>query len=245
MLVISAGMPKSGSGYIYNLINDLLVCAGHKNARDIKEKYALSDVMQYYNNNVGSLNRKKLLYMVFLSIKEGSFAVKTHDKPSSTHNFFLKLRLIKTIYIYRDPRDVLLSAQDHGRKIVAEGKSHTFANLLEFEAALKAVKAWVKVFEAYSSLGNNVLCLSYEELIESPQKVLFRVCQYLKIEVSAQDVNSVLKNYEEKSLNDMMKSALHFNKGKTCRYITELNETEKQRFQAELGTTIKKMGYSI
>ena len=99
MLVISAGMQKSGSAYIYNLINDLLVSAGFKNARDIKEKYDLNEIMKWHNNNVGDLNRKLLLKLLYLSINEGTFAVKTHSMPTRFHNILLRLGLIKTIYI--------------------------------------------------------------------------------------------------------------------------------------------------
>ncbi|MDQ3112240.1 MAG: hypothetical protein M3R17_20335 [Bacteroidota bacterium] len=45
MIVISAGMQKSGSAYVYNIINDLLVHGGHGDARQVKEKYKLDDVL--------------------------------------------------------------------------------------------------------------------------------------------------------------------------------------------------------
>ena len=46
MLVVSAGMQKSGSAYLYNIINDLLVVAGNADARGIKSKYKLDDIVQ-------------------------------------------------------------------------------------------------------------------------------------------------------------------------------------------------------
>jgi hypothetical protein len=51
MLVINAGMQKSGSAYLYNLINDLLVSAGNANAREVKVKYGLDYLMQWHTNN--------------------------------------------------------------------------------------------------------------------------------------------------------------------------------------------------
>jgi hypothetical protein len=55
MLVLSAGMPKSGSGYFYNIINELLVASGGgKDARWVKQKRALDGLMRWHNNNIGT-----------------------------------------------------------------------------------------------------------------------------------------------------------------------------------------------
>ena len=39
MIIVSAGMQKSGSALFYNIINDMLVEYGFKDARLIKEKF--------------------------------------------------------------------------------------------------------------------------------------------------------------------------------------------------------------
>lgn len=45
-LLLSAGMPKSGSAYVYNLINDLMIAGGHRDAREIKRDYKLQGLMK-------------------------------------------------------------------------------------------------------------------------------------------------------------------------------------------------------
>ena len=120
MLIVSSGMQKSGSAYIYNVINDLLIKSGKTDAREIKEKYQLAN-MRWYNNNIFKMDWKSLWRLIRLSWKEKSFAVKTHSGPTSALNIFSKLGWVRVIYIYRDPRDVLLSAIDHGKRILAEG----------------------------------------------------------------------------------------------------------------------------
>ena len=46
MIILSAGMQKSGSTYFYNVINQLLIEAGNTDARQIKVKYGLNDLMK-------------------------------------------------------------------------------------------------------------------------------------------------------------------------------------------------------
>jgi hypothetical protein len=243
MLVISAGMQKSGSGYIYNVINDLLVTSGHKDARTIKDKYGFHEIMKWHNNNIGKLDFNILLKLLFSSLKEGKFAVKTHEGPSRYHNILLKLRLIKTIYIYRDPRDVLLSVQDHGRKIRDAGENHTFANLVEFDDAYKEIKSWINIFDAYLKL-KDVLILRYEDLLTNPVLTVETICKYIDIHVSPEDINKILLKYD-KNNEDADLRGLHFNKAIIYRYKNELSQARKDFFKNDIGEVIQKMGYEI
>ncbi len=54
MLVLSVGIPKSGSGWYFNLKNDLLIAAGHQDVRDIRKKFNLESCMKYYNCNMST-----------------------------------------------------------------------------------------------------------------------------------------------------------------------------------------------
>ena len=210
-------MQKSGSAYIYNIINELLIRSGNKSAREIKEKYKLENLMQWHNNNIGELSFIKIIKLLIISIKENKFVVKTHDTPSDFHNILLKMGLIKTIYIYRDPRDVLLSAQDHGRKILKNGESHTFAKMINFDDAFKSVKSWTNIYKSYKKV-NGILTVSYEELLSDPLTVLNNICDYLKITVSENEIQNILKKYDRKNPNADMRG-MHFNTGVIKRYF--------------------------
>ena len=79
MLILSAGMPKSGSAYLYNLINAILVETGNKDARQIKDERNLEAIMKWHNNNIGELSLKKLIRLWLISVHDGPFTVKTHQ----------------------------------------------------------------------------------------------------------------------------------------------------------------------
>lgn len=243
MLVISAGMQKSGSAYIYNVINDLLVASGGVDAREMKERRNLQDELRWYNNNVGKLDNVLLLKLLLLSWKEGDFVVKTHERPTKLQRILSGLGFVKTIYIYRDPRDVLLSAQDHGKKIIEAGENHTFAKFVDFEAAFKRVKSWAKVFRVYKREAA-YLTVRYEDLLQDGINTLSKICNYLKKNPSKEKIKSILDKYDRTNPNADRKG-LHFNKAIAGRFREEMGKEELERFKQELGGIISEMGYEV
>ena len=243
MIVISAGMQKSGSAYIYNIINDLLVESGGVDARLVKEQHDLDDVMKWHNNNVGKLEKSLLKRLVKISKSDGSFVVKTHGGPTSYLNRLMWLGKAKTIYIYRDPRDVTLSAIDHGKKILEQGDNHTFANMVDFDKAVLNVRNWIKIYEAYNA-NKRVLCVQYEQIMQEPMATVKRLCQHLGIEVSDEKIQTILQTYDRKNPNANM-TGLHFNKAKMKRYETEMTEEQRSKVKDVLGASIAAMGYEI
>lgn len=243
MIVVSAGMQKSGSAYIYNIINDLLASCGHQDARLIKEKYALTPIMRWHNNNVKSLENRVLLEFFRISLKEGKFVFKTHCEPTPLLNLMLRMKLAKVVYIYRDPRDVLLSAIDHGKKLIEDGKNVSFAQMVEFEDALSNVKSWIEVFKKYHA-NRRVLCIRYEQLMSEPEICIDRLSNYLNINPSKEVVQSVLYKYHKDNPEADM-TGLHFNKAIVKRYETDLSDEQHTRFKSELANEIRLMGYEI
>lgn len=164
-------MQKSGSGYFYNVINELLVESGNgKDARQIKQTRNLDDLMKWHNNNIGALKLAKLIKLWGISVQEGAFVVKTHSRPSLSVKILNKLGMIRIVYCYRDPLDVLLSAVDHEKKSLNKGESHPFAKLVEFDKALKKVKSWLRVWKMYAEMPK-VLTVKYEEMMQDPVAV--------------------------------------------------------------------------
>ena len=243
MVIVSAGMQKSGSAYIYNIINDLNISIGHPDARVVKEQHGLENIMQWHNNNVGSLDKELLKRLVDISKTAGPFVIKTHGGPTAyldRLNFFGKA---KTIYIYRDPRDVIISAMDHGKKIIAAGESHTFAGMVSFDDAFQHVKLWVEIWREYNA-RKRVLKIRYEDMMSNPKKEVERILKHLGITVSAETVEQILFKYDKNNKEANMKG-LHFNKGVTERYRDELTADQIKRFSNELGNELRLMGYSL
>lgn len=242
MLVVSAGMQKSGSAYLYNIINDLLVVAGNADARGIKSKYKLDDILRWHNNNMAQFRPSDLIRLFRISHVEGSFAVKSHSGPTLMMKLLLKLRIIKIIYVYRDPRDVLVSAVDHGKKLLAGGENHTFAKMVEFEKALGNVREWVAIWERYWTM-DGVLHVKYEDLLTSPNLVAKRIISYLTLTVDPSQIDRILWKYSKENREADM-TGLHFNRARIGRYKEELSSDQCQRINEVLGLQISRMGYN-
>jgi hypothetical protein len=243
MIIISAGMQKSGSAYVYNIINDLLVHAGHGDAREIKEKHKLEKVLQWHNNNVSDLENSLLYKLARITMRDKNFAIKTHSGPTRLLKIFLKMGLAKVIYVYRDPRDVLLSAIDHGKKIIAAGENHTFAQMVDFDKAISNVKEWIAIREDYAAM-KNVLSIRYEDIMQNPLGITKNICKYLGLNVPDKDIEAILFKYDKNNKNADMRG-LHFNKAKMERYKEEFTEEQTKKTSAELGASIVKMGYEL
>jgi len=243
MLILSAGMPKSGSAYLYNILNALLVEAGNADARKIKAKRNLEDLMKWHNNYIGELSLKKIIRLWLISIQDGSFAVKTHQGPKLSTKALNKLGLLRIVYCYRDPRDVLLSAVDHGKRILEDGGHHTFAKMVDFDKASKKVKSWLGVWKRYNNM-TGVLMVKYEDMMEKPIENTKEIVEFLNISVTDKKLEEVIWKFSRDN-PDGDRTGMHFNKAKTYRYKTEITEAQRTKCQEAFGDYLEAMGYEI
>ncbi len=242
MIIISAGMQKAGSAYIFNMLNDLCSLSGGQDVRKVKEKYHLDGLLRHYNCNVGTFAGHKILRLLWYGRREGPYVVKTHTGPTGLLRLLHRTGMVKVIYIYRDPRDALLSAMDHGRKIAASGETHTFAGLSRFEDAFAAVKAWVCRWKQWNDCG--AYLLRYEDLLSDPVKEMEKISTYLGFGVGPEDIAATVAAYSRDKAGSSGKSDyLHFNAGICSRYRSEMPEEQKRRFQLEMGDLLVRMGY--
>ena len=244
MLVISSGMQKSGSAYFYNIINELLIASGSGiDAREIKQKRNLDYMMKWHNNNIGALSLAKIFKLWIMTIQDGTFAVKTHREPLNSLRIMSRLGLIRIVYCYRDPRDTMLSAIDHGKKILAEGEKHTFANLVEFDDALKAAERWVLIWKMYADMPG-VLTVRYEDMMQDPVRVAERIESFLGISVDSKKRQEILWRFS-KDNPEGDRTGLHFNKPTTFRYKTEMTEEQRALCRHVFQDYIEAMGYDV
>lgn len=245
MLVLCVGLQKSGSALFYNLINDMLAANGGVCARRVKQEYSLEPVMQLHNNNIGAPSVRRLLRLWWISRKAGTFAVKTHQPPPvhPLARSLYRLGMVRIIYSYRDPRDVALSALDHGQRIRDEGETHTFASLRDLNDAVAAVNRWVTSWEHCRQLPQALL-LRYEDLLADPPAVTRRIRDFLSLDLPAQRLPEIFHTYAPDNPN-RTERGMHFNKATTSRWQTELSEDQQERVNRALRPVIERMGYSL
>lgn len=236
-------MQKSGSAYFYNIINELVVAAGQADARQIKTKYGLDNLMKWHNNNIGRQYLHKIIRLWRISNREGTFVVKTHAGPSLTTRTLGRLGILKIVYCYRDPRDVLLSAVDHGNKILASGEDHTFAKMADFDTALRNVKSWLGIWKQYADMPG-VMMLKYENMMENPIETTKAIERFLGVSVTEKKRQEIIWKYSKHN-PARNQAEMHLNKAKTYRYQTEMTQEQKAMCQAAFGKYLKAMSYNL
>lgn len=246
MLVVSAGMPKAGTAFLYNVINGLLVAGGGADARAVKEKHRLHRLMRWYNNNIRRPTLPRLARLWLISLFTGPFVVKTHKPPTRALLAFMRLGLVKAVYIYRDPRDALLSAIDHGKRIQEMGQNHTFALMTEFDSAFAGVRRWLRTWQHYMNLPA-VLKVRFEDLVEQPLATAQRLVKHLGLNLDDATAEGVVAAHDAAKQRHQVRddTRQHFNKGVCYRYRTEMPEALRQRFRDTLGDTLLAMGYTL
>ena len=247
MFIISAGLQKSGSAWIYQITDDLLQKTGHTPARELKVRYGLEGVLKRHNCVIPQLTPKALALFDKLAQREGAFVVKTHSSPPALlGEMMAQPKGPKSTLIYRDPRDVAISALEHGQRQRNLGHDHLpFAQIRTLPEALFACRHWLRhVYLPWANLRGG-FCVAYEMLLEDTLNVTRSLAHYLEVDASDDLIQSVIDPLQAAEIKpgSAEASRLHLNKAKAHRYRALMTEEEQALAVKVLGPWIELMGY--
>lgn len=240
MIVLSVGMPRAGSGWHYNLIHDLMKTTGCADARDIREKYGLQSILTEVNCNIGVLSVRRLGMVAIPALMGNTFVIKAHAGPTSASRLLSTLGLLRITYIYRDPRDAMLSAYDFGQRALTKGRPNAFSHLSDFEKSLDFIMDYVRIWEKWMN-EKNVLVARYEDLLTNYDTESAKLVDYLKLDGNKPEVQEVIAQYRP-GANDGQQG-LHFYKGKIGRFRESYTEAQQKILNDRLGAWLARMGY--
>ena len=239
MIVLSVGMPRAGSGWHYNLIHDLMETTGCADARDIRERYRLQKILTEVNCNIGVLSARRL-GLVMIPGLVNTFVIKAHAGPTSTSRLLANTGMLRITYIYRDPRDAMLSAYDFGQRALVKGRPNAFSHLSDFEKSVDFMMEYVRIWEKWMT-ETNVLIARYEDLLTNYDVESAKLVNYLKLNKSQPEVQAVVEKYRP-GVSDGQQG-LHFYKGKIGRFREVYNEDQKAVLKEKLSPYLVRMGY--
>lgn len=240
MIVLSVGMPRAGSGWHYNLIHDLMKTTGCADARDIREKYKLQDILTEVNCNIGVLSARRLAMVTVPALMGNTFVIKAHAGPSSASRLLTSMGVLRVTYIYRDPRDAMLSAFDYGQRALAKGRPNAFSHLSNFEKSVDFMMEYVRIWDRWMS-EKNVLIARYEDLLTNYDVESAKLVEYLKLDTSKPEVRAVIDQYRP-GANDGQQG-LHFYKGKIGRFRDAYTNEQQSVLLEKLSPYLPRMGY--
>jgi hypothetical protein len=241
MIFLSVGMPRAGSGWHYNLIHDLMRTAGCAEATEIRTRFHLEGVLTEVNCNIGVLSARRLALVSIPALLGHSFVIKAHSRPTASFRALRSLGLIRATYIYRDPRDAMLSAMNYGERALRKGRPNAFSHLVEFGAATDFMDQYVHVWDAWIR-EQGVLISRYEDLLENYEGEARRLAEFLGLEpdqAAVQDVISRLRPDQAERL-----PGTHFFKGRIGRFRETFSQEEQEILVERFGPYLKRMNYA-
>lgn len=256
MIVLSVGMPRAGSGWHYNLLHDLMKTSGAVDARHIREKYHLQNILTEVNCNVGALSVRRLGRVAIPALLGNTFVIKAHAGPTRTSRLLHNLGLLRITYIYRDPRDAMLSAFEYGRRALQKGRPNAFSHLTDFHKSLNFIMRYVHIWEKWTK-EKNVLIVRYEDLLTDYDKEVTRLTKFLKLNGSKpgarvepnqnipeeESVQKVIEAYRPSLAKG--RQGLHFYKGGIGRFREFYSSQEQMVLEEKFRPYLLRMGYEL
>ncbi|MCF6278476.1 MAG: sulfotransferase domain-containing protein [Anaerolineales bacterium] len=241
MIVLSVGMPRAGSGWHYNVIHDLMATTGCAEARDIREQYRLQRILTEVNCNIGVLSLRRLAMVLVPAMAGNTFVIKAHAGPTRWSRLLADRGVMRILYIYRDPRDAMLSAFEYGQRSIQKGRPNFFSRLTDFDKTLDFMADYVGIWKAWMA-QTNVLHARYEDLLTNYDVETQRLVQYLGLDAEDDAVQAVLTQYRP-GQTDAGQQGLHFFKGKIGRFREAYSQREQEVISARFGDALERMGY--
>jgi hypothetical protein len=241
MLILAVGMPRAGSGWHYNLVHDLVVAAGGRDAREVRRRYLLQPVLTEVNCNIRTLSLWRLLAVQAPAMLGNSFAIKTHSGATRYARHMLRAGTLRASVISRDPRAALLSALEYGERARAAGRRNAFSRLGSFEEALDFIHGYSSLWEAWMSV-EGIHSLRYEDFLGDYAAEAGRLAAFLGADAGSKQVGAVIEKYRPEEARKAEKG-VHFQHGQAERFRQVFSHAQLQRANAVLGEYLKKMGY--
>jgi hypothetical protein len=243
MIVLSVGMPRAGSGWYYNLTNDLMLAGGAQDARQIRQRFHLQNILTEVNCNIGALTPRRLAAVLVPALLGKTFVVKAHAGPTPFARRVIRLGLVRPAYIYRDPRDAMLSAMENGQKAVEHGRSNAFSPLVDFDKALDFMCDYLRIWEAWIGC-DQALHARYEDLLTEYDEEVARLVKFLKLEAANPSIQAMIEKYRpEKAQPDQ--KGLHFSQGKIGRFRRKMSAGQQDALAHAFGPYLERMGYPL
>ncbi len=249
-IVLVAGMPRAGTAWYFSLVNDLWLAHGGQDARELRSRYHLEKYVSRGNAQI-DLTLPSLLLVAWPFVLGYTYVHKTHDSPAAHPSrpvsrwltlCYLKKHWFTPLYIYRDPRDVILSAYEYGRRKAEIGHPNAFtAQVPSIEAGVDWVKLYLKNWAWWMNYPG-IVATRYEDFITEYDHLLARVLDYLQFDLKDDTVQAIAEKYRP---GQPPQPGTHFHKGVVGRFQGIFTPKQIQLCAEQLGPYIREMGYSL
>jgi len=277
MIIWIASYPKSGNTWLRSIITSLLYTTDgifdFKLIKKIKQ-FPTRNQFQDFTKNFNDINEISKFWLLAqdkINLTEEIKFFKTHNLNCAVNknSFTNKSHTLGTIYVVRDPRNLVNSIKNHYNK----GNDEEAKNFLISKKILSRVPkdneadiatllgSWSDHYNFWTKKNSNLLLIKYEDLILDTKKELERIIIYLKkfmtVEINPEKIKNILnttsfdhlKDLENKGLfnenvYDSKKNKIRFfNKGPSNDWTKVLDKKIQDDIEKIFYKEMKELGY--
>ena len=198
MIIWLASYPKSGNTWVRAIISSLLFSEdGNFNFNLIKniKQYPTKEQFKQFITNFEDLNEIKKYWAITqdkINLDNQIKFLKTHhlNCKIEDHSFTNKKNTLATIYIVRDPRNLVSSISNHFDYSLEESKNFILSQKfiggnkvlgeLDKNILPTILGSWKEHYRFWKKNNENYLLIKYENLINQPKIELNKIISFLK-----------------------------------------------------------------
>ena len=248
MIIWIASYPKSGNTWVRAILSSLLYTEdGNFNIQHLKkiDQYPIRKYFEGFVNNyhdIKEVMRYWILTQDKLNLDNKTKFLKTHHALCKIDNFHFTNNdnTLATIYIVRDPRNVITSISNYFNFNYDEAKKFMFNSSQGIVGAEKNNKnsistligSWSDHYNTWTKNNKNLLIVKYENLILNTKEEITKIINFLekykKININDKKIKNCIKTTSFENLKKIEETG-HFNE------IDQNNNKEKKTKFFNLG----------
>ena len=279
MIIWLASYPKSGNTWVRSLIVSLLYSEnGIFNFKLLEQILQFPDKRYFlkFTKDIGNLEIiKKYWISAQKEINKDRKLrfFKTHhiNCTIGKDHFTDKKNTLGTIYIVRDPRNLINSISNHFSKSIEEAKNFLLTPRIisgsKKDGGMKKddlktlIGTWSEHYRYWKKNNDNYLLIKYEDLIENPfkelERIIFFLEKFIKIDTNKTKIDNIINstnferlrtlenegNFKESAYDIDGKIKNFFYKGPKNKWQDLLDPNIKNEIENKLSSEMKELGY--
>ncbi len=275
MIIWLASYPKSGNTLVRSILTSLIFTDDGK--VDFEKLHHISNFpagpfFEKFTSNFGNIKEISKYWIKVqeeLNKNKKLKFFKTHNSLCSISGnaFTNNKNTIGTIYIVRDPRDIIISASKYYNKSHNETKENMFnrhmdlINMHNNKPISTFLGSWSDHYNSWTKNTKNILLLKYEDLINNKEaeikKMLNFINKFTKLSVDENKIQNCIETSSFKNMKTMENEGLFkenskdlngnlitfFNNGKNGNWRGQLEEKIVKEIEDNFQKEMKELGY--
>tara|TARA_Y100001958_G_C21185795_1_gene514901 strand:- start:335 stop:1174 length:840 start_codon:yes stop_codon:yes gene_type:complete len=278
MIIWLASYPKSGNTWLRSIICSILYSENGlfqfellKKIKQFPSQDAFKDFTSEFNN-INEIKKFWILAQEKINLNNEINFLKTHhiNCKIDNYSFSNKSNTLATIYIVRDPRNLVNSISNHFSKSIEDSKNFLFTKKMlgtkeisfDDNDIYTLLGSWNDHYNYWTSKTENLLVLRYEDLVqnigEEFDKITFFLKKYVTFEIDdlkkKNIINSTsfnnLQTMEEKGFfkesvfdKEKFKKKQFFYKGPQNNWQNNLDDNIRKEIEEKFYKEMKKLNY--